>query len=185
MSRATILNILWGVYSVCFGVLGIYLVDENPQKDTIFLVFALAAQLVLGAWAFLSAVINVVVLEFTDKRFKIPPPKRFSTKQTPIYKLESWDKKWSVTKYELQWCENWEHPSSWLIPFSSFFVRFKYVDVGEYVFDYDLEGITDIGMLWEKRFTEVNIEISAKKTEEQKRTDKIAELNKTFLENYE
>lgn len=136
-------------------------------------------------FGFVSILIFIFGAMFTNQfisksYFKIPPPKRFKNKVNPIYKIKKDSEGWySVSKFELQW--NNEHDLANAIPFSKLFATFDYIFVGSYLFNIELEGITDIEKLWEEEDA-INL---AEKELKQRKTDKLEQLNKTFKENYE
>jgi len=128
-------------------------------------------------------------LSYIDARFKIPAPKRFKTKITPIYEIniyEDYKDFFTVSKHELKWVDFDGYTYLfWFIPFVSLFQHYKYVEVATYEFDTKLEEDTDIGALWEEKFAEKDLKQQIKETEEERLIARVNTLNKTFKDNYE
>ena len=72
----------------------------------------------------------------------------------------------------------------WSIPFSVLFQEQEYILDGVNYFDYDLDGIFDIGLLWEEENDKEVLESNSKISAENIKKQKIDSLNKTYNENY-
>jgi hypothetical protein len=116
-------------------------------------------------------------------------PKRFKDKVTPIYEMVTYyelESYFKVKKYELKWREfNLETSLFYIVPFSALFLNYKYEEVGEYEFEYEISGITDIALLYEDKYNEIHAKELKIKTEKDIKINRINKLNKIFLENYE
>lgn len=185
--KDSLILVLWIIYTIGFGVLGITL---DPKADAIemFGLSCLFAQIVLAGYLFFISVFNVIISNFKF-RIKLSPPKRFKNKVTPIYELVPWEETkncFSISKYQL---ERTDFDSGcyrfWLLPFITLFQRYKYVPVDCYEFEMDLDAVTNIGLLWESVFAKRYSKESELKTAAQKELEKVNKLNKVFLENYE
>lgn len=150
MSKDRILTILWFTYS--FGV-GFFLTTlEGKVSD--FEKFGLGfllAQLLLGVWIAISILSNIPYRGVIN----LPKRKRFKKKVNPIYKIITNGDSvfWRVEKFELQYDNEHDFNTLILIPFARLFNVYRYVSIGFYDFEYDLEGVTNIGLLWEERFS--------------------------------
>lgn len=178
-----IILFLWVFYTIGFGVLGITL---DPKADAIemFFLSCLFSQIILAGYVFLVLVFNSLLSNFKF-RVKLSPPKRFKNKVTPIYELNVYEevRNWfSISKYQLEWTDfGATSYRFWLLPFITLFQRYKYVPVDCYEFEMDLDGVTNIGLLWEGKYSK-ELEV---KSAAQKELEKVNKLNKVFLENYE
>ncbi len=185
--KDNVVTILWGACTLIFGVLTSQL-DGSESTVEKFSLGLLFAQIILGIYLLLVLGFNCLIgnIKF---RFKLPPPKRFLTKVTPIYKVsvyEEVENYFNISKYELAWIDfcsgNYRF---WLLPFCGLFQIYKYQPIGFYAFEQKLEEGIDIGAMYEVKFAEENKKQIEERTAEQKELDKIDKLNKTFLENYE
>lgn len=179
---------LWAIYSISLATLSVVYAGQEDKLEA-FGLGCLFAQILLGVYVLLVMLINTGVRKIKH-RFKIPAPKRFKNKVTPIYKLNSYEeaKNWfSISKYQLEWTDfDATSYRFWLLPFITLFQRYKYVPVDFfYEFEMDLDGVTNIGLLWEGEFARRNSKEIEVKSAAQKELEKINNLNKVFLENYE
>jgi len=185
--KNNIITALWVTYSLSFGYLMTTLEGEAPFKEK-FGLGLLGAQIILGIYLILVLGFNCAIRESKIK-FKLPPPKRFLTKITPIYKVsvyEEVENYFNISKYELAWIDFCsENYRFWLLPFCGLFQRYKYQAVGFYAFEQKLEEGMNIEDSYETKSAEENKKQIEEKTAEQKELDKINKLNKIFLENYE
>jgi hypothetical protein len=181
------ISTIWLIYTVVMALIGSQIEGEEPLPEKIFF-SALIAQFLLVIWILLSFAINFLIL-YSNIRFKIPAPKRFKDKITPIYEMATYHEAvyhFTIKKYVLKWEEfNYETNLFYIVPFVSLLLKYKYVEVGEYEFEYEISGITDIALLYEDRYNEIHAKELEIKTEKDIKTNRINKLNKTFLENYE
>jgi len=182
--KDNIILCLWIAYTIGFGLFGVY-IDQKADAVEMFGLSCLFGQILLGIYLLLILLLNTMVGKI-NYRFKIPPPKRFKNKVTPIYKLNVYEGTkncFSISKYQLEWVDiDFLNYRFSLIPFSALFQRYKYVPVDFfYEFEMDLDGVTDIGLLWESEYSK-ELEL---KSAAQKEKDRVNKLNKVFLENYE
>lgn len=182
--KDNIIACLWIVYTIGFGVLGITL---DPKADAIemFFLSCLFSQIILAGYLLFILIFNSLLSNFKF-RIKLSPPKRFKNKVTPIYKLNDYGGYLSISKYQLEWVDFSTGSYRFiLLPFITLFQRYKYVPVDCYEFEMDLDGVTDIGLLWESKFAKKHSKEIELKTAAQKELEKVNKLNKIFLENYE
>jgi hypothetical protein len=169
------------------ALIGSQLEGEEPLIEKIF-ISAIIAQFLLVIWILLSFAINFLTLN-SNIRFKIPAPKRFKDKVTPIYELVTYHEfvyYFTIKKYVLKWEEfNYETDLFCIVPFVSLLLKYKYIEVGEYEFENKISSITDIAVLYEDRYNEIYEKNLKIRTDEDIKIDMISKLNKTFLENYE
>lgn len=179
--------ILWGIYSIGFGLLITTLEGKEPFMEKFGIGF-LVAQIVLGFYMLIIMIINGCILS-TKLRFKLSPPKRFKTKVTPIYKVTTYEETnsyFSIGKYELAWIDfNSSNSRFYLLPFVTLFQRYRYQAVEFLEFEQKLEESTDIESSFEAKFAEKNKKQIEGKTAKQRELDKINNLNKVFKQNYE
>lgn len=184
--KNNIILILWIAYTISLGILGVFL-DEKADAIEMFGLSCIFAQLILSGYLLLVGGFNDLIGKFKF-RVKLSPPKRFKNKVSPIYKLTVWEGTkncFSIGKYELQWVDFYESYRFWLLPFTALFQRYKYVAIDYYEFEIDLDGVTNIGLLWESEFARRHKKEIDLKSAEQKELEKVNNLNKIFLENYE
>jgi len=178
---------IWLTYTAIMALLGTQLEGTESIAEKIFFSI-LAAQIILGAWILISMIINNLLL-YSNLRFKITAPKRFKDKVTPIYEMVTYyecDSYFKVKKYELKWKEfDFETSLFFIVPFSALFLNYKYIEVGEYEFEFEISGITDIAALYEDTYNEIHAKELKIKTKDDIKTNRINKLNKIFLENYE
>jgi hypothetical protein len=181
------ISTIWLIYTVVMALIGSQLEGREPVAEKAFLL-ALFAQILLGVWILLSVAINFLIIYF-NIRFKIPAPKRFKDKITPIYELVTYHEAvdyFTIKKYVLKWEEfNYETNLFYIVPFVSLLLKYKYVEIGEYEFEHNISDVTDIALLYEDKYNEIHAKELESKTEKDIKANRINKLNKTFLENYE
>ena len=177
---------IWLIYTAIMTLIGSQFVSKSIAEN--IFISILASQILLAIWIIISIIANSIILE-CKFRFKISAPKRFKDKVTPIYAIITYhelETYFKVKKYELKWKEfNLETSLFYSVPFASLFLKYKYVEVGEYEFEYEISGITDIALLYEDKYNEIHAKKLEIKTEKDIKTHRINKLNKIFLENYE
>ncbi|HSE99739.1 MAG TPA: hypothetical protein VLA48_02495 [Nitrososphaeraceae archaeon] len=186
--KDNIILCLWIVYTIGFGVFGVY-IDQKADAVEVLGLSCIFAQILLGIYLLLVLGFNSLLSRFIKFRIKLSPPKRFKNKVTPIYKLVPWEETkncFSISKYQLEWT-NFGATSYrfWLLPFITLFQHYKYVPVDCYEFEMDLDGVTNIGLLWEGKYAKKYSKELELKSAAQKELEKVNKLNKVFLENYE
>jgi hypothetical protein len=169
------------------ALIGSQLEGEEPVAEKVF-ISALFSQFLLVVWILLSFAINCLII-YSNIRFKIPAPKRFKDKITPIYEMATYyelESYFTIKKYVLKWEEfNYETNLFYIAPFGSLLLKYKYVQVGEYEFEDKIGDVTDIAILYEDKYNKIHAKELESKTEKDIKTNRINKLNKTFLENYE
>ncbi len=180
------LQVIWLLYTLTLGYLTTYLEGEEsfPKK---FFLGVLGATLILGIYVVFNLILNGCV-QYLNVRFKFPPPKKFKNKITPIYKIVSFVGDYNtVYKYELKWEDiDMGDIELYLIPFSSLFQKYRYIQCNfRYDFEERLENIQNIEELYETALEVKKIKDKKENDVYAREINKLNELNKTFLENYE
>jgi hypothetical protein len=187
MKKDDIVLTLWATYSLGFASLTATLEGRETVVEKFFLGL-LFGQIILAIYLLIVLCFNAS-LRCLKFRIKLPPPKRFLVKITPIYEVNVYDEiddYFDIIKYELAWVDfNSFDYKFYILPFCTLFKRYKYYEAGSYGFEQKLEESADIGLLYEEKFAEKNKKQMEVETAKQKELDKINKLNKVFKENYE
>lgn len=177
-------NWLWYVWviltiSISSSLESVFKLSTEKPLEASFL-WALGLQFIFVVYRVLTFCFNSFLAKIVKKRFKI---NRLKGRVNPIYNVyhEHGDKYFTITRYSVNYTPL---KLQWSLPFSILFEEQEYIEGESYYFDYDLEDVTDISLLWEEQDAseklKYNKKISAKTLKEQK----IEKLNKVFNENY-
>ena len=174
-------NQLWFVFFLVYFIslsCGVILFGAKDDNE-IQILFLFGVPLLFVVYRVLTYVFNCFLLFlFRRKKWRI---NRLKGRITPIYRVRELTGEFSVTKYEAQ---NTKLNLEWSIPFSVLFEEQEYIELETYYFDYDLDGITNISLLWEEEYTRENLEYIEEISAKTKKQQKIDNLNKVFNENY-
>lgn len=180
------LSIIWLLYTITLGYLSTYAEGGESFLEKFF-IGILAANVILAIYITFNLILNGCV-QYLNVRFKFLPPKKFKNKVTPIYKITSFTNDWNtIYKYQLEWEDiDMGDIELYLIPFSSLFQKYRYVQCSfRYEFEERLENIQNIEELYETALEVKKIKDKKENDVYAREINKLNELNKTFLENYE
>ena len=133
---------------------------------------------------------GVSLRDYIAINIRLPKRSRFLTKVDPIYELVgTWDG-WVIRKWSLEYSDN-----SFAIAFFSLFLvypvnfyRYTYVEKGTIYLPKNLK-VADIdrslGDIYEEEWRIVHADRLSEEAKQKAKEDKIDELNKVFIENYE
>jgi len=176
--------IIWGIATITFSIWLTNAIGKGEDYIKCLAISALVFQVLLGIYCIIVSIINVILREYVNYRYKLPIKNKFKGKKSPIYELQFsyLNGTYGISKWELKWCDS----NDWFIPFSALFQTYKYVEVGNYgsFFDSELDALKSLKKVYEDMDKANNttniIELSAK----DKLKQKIEKLNTEFTNNY-
>jgi hypothetical protein len=158
--------------------------------------YVLIALMLMLFWALGVPIFNWALTLIPKKyRIKIPPPKRYKNKKSPIYQLRQgiFSSFYSIQKWEIGWTDVYENKGWYiLIPFSGFFMHKRYILLNDTYGEYtkkDIEDsypeLHDIAATYEKYKKEAEKKYRNLMKEEDLFENTLKDINSEFLENYE
>ena len=145
-------------------------------------------------WTMLCVVLQIIFMSthITDRHpilIKLPTPKRFKGKLTPIYKVTTdhcFGKKYAIEKWEIMYTgEIWVNIINFILPYPVIFKIQRYKHVGTFPCVSLLEDITeDISIMYERLYEDHMLIYNTSLNSEKSKKDKLNQINKTFNENY-